>query len=935
MIRFVLRKIQNKKWLTTCLLLGLIFLVAAVSCQPMFKAGSLNKMLLDSFHDAGVENNQYPAVIGRVGAYKTEKHETADSVMRGIAGYQNTWQKYLEDVTPIESQSVLKLEAQSCQGSYGGKGKYLAVSYMPEILDHAQILTGEDYAAYDGEGYACIMSESVMDACGYTVGETLHFPQLKNHKNENLELYIAGIFKERESTDLFWYTAPNTMEEEIFVSEDTFDAIVQDFSYEKINYTTNVLLDYTRINQKNVTDVQYYLEQFHKEDENFQDSFMNILQQYNTNEKSVNIMLWVLELPLLGLVLAFIYMVTGQIVEAETGEIAMMRSRGYRRIQIVAEYALQAGILSLAAMLIGIPLGYGLCMLAASTTDFLTFHVGNLSMYGFTPMMLVYGLLASIVGIIFILIPVVVHSGVSIVQQKSNNKLNTKMIWEKYFLDIVLLAGSLYLLHNFNQEIEKIRARALLGSKMDPLIFLDSVLFIVAMGLVVLRLVHYLVQLVYRIGRKKWKPAVYASFLQITRNFRKQGFISVFLILTVALGLFNANAARTINQNYENRIRYADGSDIRLQETWKMQAYYVNATDIDYEYVEPDPVKYEEAVNQGLCTSMAKVIRTNNVSVSKGKKKIADCEFMGIHTKDFGQTAYLQEELNKKEHWYTYLNALATQENGVILSKNLANALEVKVGDLVNCDRYGDSVMKQETVRGTISGKVVAIVDAWPGFTQYTYEDGEEIEHYLVVANYAKTVQNFKISPYEIWYKLADGVSSGQVKAMIEKSDTTLSSYTALDEDIWAMKEAAMIRITNGMFTLSFIIALILCMIGFLIYWISSIRQRELLFGVYRAMGLSEKEVNRMLANEHLFSTVPSILAGGLCGGVATYLFVRLFGVIYLPQKHNLSIYVYLDATDVLKLVIVLAVMILLCILILRRLIRSLNITQALKLGEE
>ena len=77
---------------------------------------------------------------------------------------------------------------------------------------------------------------------------------------------------------------------------------------------------------------------------------------------------------------------------------------------------------------------------------------------------------------------------------------------------------------------------------MDPLIFLDSVLFIVAMGLVVLRLLHYLVQLVYHIGRKKWRPAVYASFLQITRNFRKQGFISVFLILTVAMGLFNGTA---------------------------------------------------------------------------------------------------------------------------------------------------------------------------------------------------------------------------------------------------------------------------------------------------------------------------------------------------------------------------------------------------------
>ena len=58
-------------------------------------------------------------------------------------------------------------------------------------------------------------------------------------------------------------------------------------------------------------------------------------------------------------------------------------------------------------------------------------------------------------------------------------------------------------------------------------------------------------------------------------------------------------------------------------------------------------------------------------------------------------------------------------------------------------------------------------------------------------------------------------------------------------------------------------------------------------------------------------------------------------GVIYLPQKHNLSIYVYLDQMDVVKLVAVLLVMILLCIVILRRLVRSLNITQALKLGEE
>ena len=54
-----------------------------------------------------------------------------------------------------------------------------------------------------------------------------------------------------------------------------------------------------------------------------------------------------------------------------------------------------------------------------------------------------------------------------------------------------------------------------------------------------------------------------------------------------------------------------------------MQAFYVSANDIDYNYVEPDPVKYDEPVKQGLCTSMAKVIRTNNIIGKPGKNE--DC----------------------------------------------------------------------------------------------------------------------------------------------------------------------------------------------------------------------------------------------------------------------------------------------------------------------
>lgn len=54
------------------------------------------------------------------------------------------------------------------------------------------------------------------------------------------------------------------------------------------------------------------------------------------------------------------------------------------------------------------------------------------------------------------------------------------------------------------------------------------------------------------------------------------------------------------------------------------------------------------------------------MSVDKGR---VNTKLMGIDTKDFGETAYFKTNLLDK-HWYHYLNDLAKDENGVIVSSN-------------------------------------------------------------------------------------------------------------------------------------------------------------------------------------------------------------------------------------------------------------------------
>lgn len=933
MLRFIREKIKNKLWLTICLLLGLVFLVAAFCCQPMFKEGSLNKLLNQTFEQYIEDNNSYPTMIGRSGSYQTKAAPESSVICDKIYEYQAIWNKYLSDIDVIEQQTRLKLAEETSQGSYGSKGNYLSVSYMPDMLSHIQILKGTDYENdSESDYYPCILSESVMDQYGLIVGETIDFVQWTDADGNSLKLTVAGIFKERDRTDLFWYRGPNAFEKEIFVSQDDFDAIMEQFDVHTVYYDHYTLLDYADIRNNNVDNILYYLQEFRSLDSNFVDTFQDMLKEFTGERSSVSIMLWVLELPIFGMVLAFIYMVSGQIIETERNEIAMLKSRGYSRGQVIILYVAQSGILAVFGMILGIPLGYGLCRLAAETTDFLTFAGKDSGLYGFVPVMLLYGLIASVIGIIFILIPVIRYSGVSIVEHKADYAVDHKMAWEKYFLDVLLLGMSLYLLYNFNQNLDNIRLKALSGSKMDPMIFLDTILFILAFGLLTLRLMHYLVKLVYAIGRKRWKPAAYVSFLQITRTFSRQGFISVFMILTVAMGLFNANAARTINRNKEDRIIYECGADVVLQERWESKAYRDDDLKIHYTYIEPDYLKYTTLTEEGLCDSVTRVIHYDNTDASASGKNVSDCMVLGINTKDFGETAYLKEELYGENHWFNQLNAMGQRENGAVISRNLATALGIDVGNVISFYGVTDGEVNPDQIMRCY---VCAVVDAWPGYDQYYYEDGEQKERYLIVANYASMVKNMATVPYEIWCRLSEDVTADTLYNKLMDKGINIEAYHSVEDDIYDMKNSPDIQITNGMFTLGFIIALVLCGVGFLIYWISSIRQRELLFGVYRAMGMSVSNINHMLLYEHIFSTLLSVIAGGLVGMAATFLYVKLFGVVYLPEKHNMDIYIYFEPGDMIKLFTVIAVMIIICMLILRRLIRSMNITQALKLGEE
>ena len=130
-------------------------------------------------------------------------------------------------------------------------------------------------------------------------------------------------------------------------------------------------------------------------------------------------------------------------------------------------------------------------------------------------------------------------------------------------------------------------------------------------------------------------------------------------------------------------------------------------------------------------------------------------------------------------------------------------------------------------------------------------------------------------------------------------------------------------------------VALTLCAVGFLIYWILSIRSRTLLLGIFRAMGMTMKEIITMLINEQVFISLTSIALGVGAGILTSRLYIPLVQIAYASADTVIPLEIVAEGADMARLLIVVAVMVALCMAVLGVLISRIRISQALKLGED
>lgn len=928
MFQLMVKKLWNKKWMMACLLIGNILLIAVASGTPMYTNGVVNRVLIKSFVNYLEENNSYPfsiegeKIIGSVNEARRFSSSVAD-IEEIFLTIEDNFQIPLKAKNfnqYVSSNQAVSLHPRSDDM----RRKEVKLGSFLDFEEHSNIIAGKMYKDTIEDGVIdVVVSQKTLREEGWILGEEIILYDLKDNGGNEVVIRVTGVFEEKIEEDIYWMKSPNEYGKRYIMDEGLFHTLFVDYNSPEYGVSSqwSVMLDYNMLDSDDVDRVLEQGKEVKEELEvllgNSMDiPFIQILENYIVQMNKLKTTLYLLQIPVFVLLAIYILMVSKQIMEKEKDEIAVFKSRGASSNQIIRLYVYQSICIAIVSLILGILLGFLFCKIMGNTNSFLVFAERT----ALKTRLNGQGILFAIIGMLFslgiILMEAIKSSRASIVEQKRSQKKRKGIpFWKKTYLDVLMLVISLYGWYHYQSNKEQMIQKVLTGAAMDPILFISSILFIIGITLLVLRIYPFFIKLNFYMIRRRGSAPVYTSYKQILNIEQGESFIFLFLVFTIAIGVYNSNVARTISMNEINRIHYLTGADVALQEEWD-KTFLIDSATGTYlmKEIERDVTDYEEMEQIQLFTKVF-VDTSDNMMV------------MGIHTKEFGETVHLQEGLISP-HWFYSLNAMSGRRDGLLISNNFAQEFGYEEGDTIS---YNDEKY------GVIEGVVCGIVPYWPGYVPVERRmEGDRLieeEKFLIVTHLSWIQEQWGILPYELWMKV-----EGSTSFLYDYANSVDKSYVKfldVKQSVIEKHQDPIFQGTNGILSLGFLIALLLCGIGFLIYWITSIKGRALYFGVCAAMGMSVKDIYRMLLIEQLYLSGVPIAFGFLAGFLASYLYIPFIQLSYLGGDLILPPVVTSHVGDSMRVLFLALIMISIGILILGGLISRLKITQTLKLGED
>jgi putative ABC transport system permease protein len=230
---------------------------------------------------------------------------------------------------------------------------------------------------------------------------------------------------------------------------------------------------------------------------------------------------------------------------------------------------------------------------------------------------------------------------------------------------------------------------------------------------------------------------------------------------------------------------------------------------------------------------------------------------------DFPAVAFFRGDFSN-EPLGGLMNRLAFDPAALLVDRDTWEQFHLGTGDEVTVQaRIGE--------RHELSFKVAGVLDYFP--THYP-DDGP-----FFLANLEYIFESTGgLQPYDVWLRTAPEADTQAIVQGINNLGVSVvrvqDARQALDQTLATPNRQGML----GLLSVGFLAAVLLTVIGFLLYALFSFRERFIQLGVLRAVGLSAWQMSAALALEQL-----ALIATGVAAGTGITVLAALWFIPHLP----------------------------------------------------
>jgi putative ABC transport system permease protein len=735
------------------------------------------------------------------------------------------------------------------------------------VDDQMAIVAGEWPAepAAEGKPLPVLVPESLLYSLGIQVGDVL---TAQRPGGQPLTLQVAAMWRPVNANDPSWLFIPSYFDQVMLVQPDDLWAALAGterpveeaawyLSFDGSGVKTsdvNGLLARIVDGQRTVTGTLPGIR--------LDLSPVDGLNAFNVDVASLTQQLVLMILPVGGLVLYFVSLVAGLLVNRQQQEDALLRSRGMSRWAILSVHVLMWLTLAGLALAAGLALCPFVVRLVGQTTSFLRFDGTDAPLkITLTRQALLAGggtgLLAASSGLWMAWRT----TGATIKSVRQNAARATAAWWQRAYLDLLVLIPACYGLFTLWQRGGLVaNAENPFG---DPLTFLGPTLFSLGLTLLFLRLWPIALRVMGRFVAYGRGVALLMALRELTRSIGRYRGTLLMMVFTLSLTGYTASMASTIDRSLEDSVDYHVGADAALiiaadaqtregettasgQQTTEVTGFNTLPAD---DLLQIDGVKYVSRVGRFQAQIMLPTQRIDGTVLGIDRASLAA---VARFRADYADTPLAD-----------LLNQLAGNRTGVLLSAKTAQTYNLRVGQEITLQVMALNEWHPTTV------PIVGLVDYFPTLDPST--------GFFAIGNLDPIFEAVGTElPHDIWVSLSPDADVNTVRQAVSELGFPVLEWRDPQVELRAALASPSRRGVLGFLSVGFVASIVLTLVGTIIQNTASFRAQATQLGSLRAIGMSGFSVGLYLILLQTIAAASGIISGTSIGVATTLLFLPL-----------------------------------------------------------